>query len=101
MIGVLIRPEDIILSLDLPKTSARNTIRTRVTSIVNSHLKTGRGIIDVYLEIDNLHLISRITNESRICLGIREDNYIYAMFKAVSPHIIREEKCKIDKNNPL
>lgn len=101
MIGVLIRPEDIILSLDLPKTSARNTIRTRVTSIVNSHLKTGRGIIDVYLEIDNLHLISRITNESRICLGIREGNYIYAMFKAVSPHIIREEKYKIDKNNPL
>ena len=88
MIGVLIRPEDIILSLEPIKTSARNIIKTKVASIVNSRLKT--GVMDIHLVIDNIHLISRITNESRIYLGVKEGDYIYAMFKATSPQIIRE-----------
>ena len=94
MIGVLIRPEDIILSLEMVKTSARNIIKTKIAKIVTSQLKT--GIIDIHLEIDNIHLISRITNESRIYLGIKEGDYIYAMFKVTSPQIIREEKYKIN-----
>ncbi len=94
MIGVLIRPEDIILSLEMVKTSARNIIKTKIAKIVTSQLKT--GIIDIHLEIDNIHLISRITNRSRIYLGIKEGDYIYAMFKVTSPQIIREEKYKIN-----
>ena len=88
MIGVLIRPEDIILSLEPIKTSARNIIKTKVAYIVNSRLK--KGVMDIHLVIDNIHLISRITNESRIYLGVKEGDYIYAMFKATSPQIIRE-----------
>jgi molybdopterin-binding protein len=88
MIGVLIRPEDMILSLEPIKTSARNIIKTKVAYIVNSRLK--KGVMDIHLVIDNIHLISRITNESRIYLGVKEGDYIYAMFKATSPQIIRE-----------
>ena len=90
MVGVLIRPEDIILSSEMVKTSARNIIKTKVASIVSSQLKT--GVIDIHLAIDNIHLVSRITKESRIYLGVKEGDYIYAMFKATSPQIIREEK---------
>ncbi len=88
-VGVLIRPEDIILSLDLVKTSARNVIKTKITRIVSSYLKT--GVIDVHLIMDGIHLICRITNESRIYLGIKEGDYVYALFKTTSPHIIRDE----------
>lgn len=88
VIGVLIRPEDIILSLEPIKTSARNIIKTKVAYIVNSRLK--KGVMDIHLVIDSIHLISRITNESRIYLGVKEGDYIYAMFKATSPQIIRE-----------
>jgi molybdopterin-binding protein len=88
MIGVLIRPEDIILSLEPIKTSARNIIKTKVAYIVNSRLK--KGVVDIHLVIDSIHLISRITNESRIYLGVKEGDHIYAMFKATSPQIIRE-----------
>ena len=88
VIGVLIRPEDIILSLEPIKTSARNIIKTKVAYIVNSRLK--KGVMDIHLVIDSIHLISRITNESRIYLGVKEGDHIYAMFKATSPQIIRE-----------
>ncbi|MEJ7641622.1 MAG: ABC transporter ATP-binding protein [Candidatus Nitrosocosmicus sp.] len=87
-VGVLIRPEDIIISLDLVKTSARNVIKTKITRIVGSYLKT--GVIDVHLIMDGIHLICRITNESRIYLGIKEGDYVYALFKATSLHIIRD-----------
>ena len=88
-IGVLIRPEHIILSSKLVKTNAHNTIKTKRTSIFNSQLK--KGVIEVHLETDGLHLICRMTNESRIYLGIKAGDYVYALFKATSPHIIRDE----------
>ncbi len=91
MLGVLIRPEDIILSLELSKTSARNILKAKVAKIVDSQVKT-TGVIDVHLTINNTYLISRITNESRTYLGIRAGDYIYAIFKTTSPHIVREEK---------
>ncbi len=94
IIGVLIRPEDIILSMEMVKTSTRNIIKTKVANIATSQLKT--GVIEIHMEIDNLPLVARITNESRIYLGIKEGDYIYAMFKATSPQIIREEKYKIN-----
>ncbi len=88
-VGVLIRPEDIILSLEMVKTSARNIMKTRITKIVKSQLRT--GVIDVHLVTDGIHLLSRITNESGVYLGIKEGDYVYAVFKATSPNIIRDE----------
>lgn len=89
-VGVLIKPEDIILSPDLVKTSARNIIRTQVIGIRDSYLKT--GVLDIHLSVDDIRLKSRITIESKNYLGIKEGEYIYAIFKATAPHVVREGK---------
>jgi molybdate/tungstate transport system ATP-binding protein len=94
IIGVLIRPDDIILSTQLVKTSARNIIKAKVVDIdstARTHLLR-KGLTDVHLLIDDLHLISRITNESIVYLGIKKGDYVYALFKATSPQVIREVK---------
>ncbi len=92
MVGVLIRPEDIILSMEMVKTSARNIIKAKVVNIVRSKT-TAKGVIDIHLVIDDgIHLVSRITNESRIHLGIKDGDHVYALFKATSPQVIREAK---------
>jgi molybdopterin-binding protein len=88
-VGVLIRPEDIILSMELVKTSARNIIKAKVVNITSTR-DTAIGVIDIHLVIDYIHLVSKITNESRIHLGIKEGDHVYAMFKATSPQVIRE-----------
>jgi molybdopterin-binding protein len=36
-------------------------------------------------------ITSRITEESLRDLGIKEDDYIFAIFKASSPQVVREE----------
>jgi molybdopterin-binding protein len=90
-IGVLIRPEDVILSMEMVKTSARNVIKAKVVNITSTS-DTALGVIDIHLMIDYIHLVSKITNESRIHLGIKEGDYVYAMFKATSPQVIREAK---------
>jgi molybdate transport system ATP-binding protein len=90
IVGVMIKPEDIILSPEMIKTSARNIVRTRVVRMVDTFLRT--GVMDIHLNIDDIHLLSRITNESKKYLGIEEGQYIYAIFKTTSPQIIREEK---------
>jgi molybdopterin-binding protein len=87
-VGVLIKPEDIILSPDLVKTSARNIIRTQVIGICDSYLKI--GVLDIHLSVDDIRLKSRITIESKNNLGIKEGEYIYAIFKATAPHVVRE-----------
>ncbi len=87
-VGVLIKPEDIILSPDLVKTSARYMIRMKVVDIRNSSLRN--GVLDIYLSIDEIRLRSRITIESKKYLRINEGEYIYAIFKATAPHVIRE-----------
>ncbi|MDN5846114.1 MAG: ATP-binding cassette domain-containing protein [Candidatus Nitrosocosmicus sp.] len=90
-VGVLIKPEDILLSPDLVKTSARNIIKVRVRSISNiSYLR--KGVLDIFLGIDDISLKSRITVESKNYLGIIEGKYIYAIFKATVPHVVRNSE---------
>lgn len=90
-VGVLIKPEDIILSSDLVKTSARNIIKAKVIRFdTNAYLKT--GALDIHLSIDDIHMVSRITVESKNHLGISEGEYVYALFKATAPRVVREEK---------
>ncbi len=91
-VGVLIKPEDIILAVDFVRTSARNIIKTKIAAIYASNIKT--GILNIHLVINNISLVSRITKESKEHLKIVEGEYVYAIFKATAPHIVREDKSK-------
>lgn len=87
-VGILIRPEDIILTKQVIKTSARNVVKARVVKITDYNL----GIVDVHLVADRFYLTSRITQEARIDLQISKGDYIFAIFKASSPQVVREEE---------
>ena len=88
-VGIIVRPEDIILSKEMVKTSARNVIRAKVVKIDYNH-STGASGIHLIAE-GNFHIISRITYRAKIDLGIKPDDIVYAIFKASSPHVVREE----------
>ena len=85
-VGVLVRPEEILLSKEAIKTSARNVIKAKVTGI-----KEMANMADVQLRTDSLHLRCRITVEARDDLALVKDDHIYAIFKATSPQVVREE----------
>jgi molybdopterin-binding protein len=85
-IGILVRPEDIIISKELVKTSARNVVRAEVVSLVQD-----ASIADVHLRSDSLNLWARVTEEARKDLGIQEGESVYALFKATSPQVVRED----------
>ena len=80
-IGVIVKPEDILLSKENIRTSARNIVFAKVVDVINMH-----NLIDVYLKSDNLNLISRIMRSAVEDLGIVTGDYVYAIFKA-STHI--------------
>ena len=88
-VGILLRPEDIILSKENVKTSARNVVKARVINITKQHNES--GIANIHLLIDKFRITARITEESRTVLGIMEDDFIFAIFKASSPQVVREE----------
>ena len=85
-VGILVEPEDIILSRDVIRTSARNMIKAKITKIINGN----GGVINVHLNVDRFQIVSRITAEARRDLRLEEDDSILAVFKASSPQIIRE-----------
>jgi molybdopterin-binding protein len=89
-VGIIIRPEDIILSKELVKTSARNVVRAKVVKFTN-YFNTGVSDIHLLIE-DRFHIISRITDEARTDLQIKQDDFVFAIFKASSPQVIREEQ---------
>jgi len=85
-VGILIRPEEILLSKDAIKTSARNVIKVKVAGI-----REIANMADVQLRADSLYLRCRITSEARAELSLMENDQIYAIFKATSPQVVREE----------
>lgn len=85
-IGVIVRREDIILSKEKIKTSARNTLFLQVAEIVQRS-----NLVDIRLKIDGLEIVSRITQSAMKDLGITKNDHIYAIFKASAPHLVREE----------
>jgi molybdopterin-binding protein len=87
-VGILVKPEDIILSREMIRTSARNMVKAEITNIIN-HGGAGGGV-DIHLEADRFHLISKITELARAELGLQIHDSIFAVFKASSPQIIRE-----------
>lgn len=89
VIGLLIKPEDIILSCDLVKTSARNVIKMQILHI-SKYKNTSIGIVNVHLSVNGVRLISRITNESLNYLNLEIGDHVFAIFKSTSPQIIRQ-----------
>jgi molybdopterin-binding protein len=85
-IGVIVRREDIILSKEKIKTSARNTLFLQVAEIVQRS-----NLVDIHLKIDGLEIVSRITQSAMKDVGITKNDHIYAIFKASAPHLVREE----------
>lgn len=85
-IGVIVRREDIILSKEKIKTSARNALFLQVADIVQKS-----NLVDVYLKTDGVEIVSRITSSAMEDLGITKNDHIYAIFKASAPHLVREE----------
>ena len=90
IVGILIKPEDIILSLDSVKTSARNNIRLFIEKI-DDPVSYNLGIVSIQLSSKSFHLRSRITIESQNILSLKKGQFVYAMFKATTPHVIRRE----------
>ena len=86
-IGVILRREDIILTKEKIKTSARNMILVQVAQII--HMS---NLVDIRLRIDGLELVSRITKSAMEELEIKLNDFIYVVFKASAPHVVREEK---------
>ena len=85
-IGVLLRHEDIILSKEKIKTSARNILFAQVANIVHKS-----NLVDIYLKINGFELVSRITKLAMKDLDISINDNIYAIFKASAPHVVRKE----------
>lgn len=85
-IGVILRHEDIILSKEKIKTSARNILFVQVTDIVYKS-----NVVDIYLKINGLEIVSRITKLAMKDLDISINDNIYAIFKASAPHLVRKE----------
>jgi molybdopterin-binding protein len=87
-VGILLRPEDIILSREVIRTSARNIIKGRVIDITSSN--NNLGVVTVRLLVEGFSIIAKITEKSKIDLGLKKDDYVFAIFKASSPQVVRE-----------
>jgi len=84
-VEVFIRPEEITLSNNLSKTSARNNFQGTVEKVIN---KGAIARIKIRLK-DNLYLNALITNQSLNELEISEGKAIYVSFKITSIHAIK------------
>ena len=85
-IGVIVKREDILLCKEKIKTSARNIVFAKIIDMVKAD-----NMIDVYLKSGNMNLVSRITRSASEDLGIVTGDYVYSVFKASIPYLIREE----------
>lgn len=85
-IGVILRYEDIILSKEKIKTSARNILFVRVADIVHRS-----NVVEIHLKINGLEIVSRITKLAMKDLDISINDNVYAIFKASAPHLVRKE----------
>ena len=80
-VKLFIRPEDITLSKERKKDSARNEVLTRIEKITNvgplNQVKMDAG------------LVALITKQSSEILNLQNGDGVYAAFKAASVHVVR------------
>ncbi|NJE08694.1 ATP-binding cassette domain-containing protein [Thermococcus sp. M39] len=77
-----IRPEDIIISNEPIKTSARNEFKAKVLAIEDLG-----SLIRLTLDIGGIELKAFITRSSLIEMGIKEGKEVYVSFKATAIHV--------------
>ena len=83
-VSVSIRPEEIILARETVKSSARNTLKGKVTGIFKKE-----HIVVVEVKMGNAEIKAVITPTSCEMLGLEPDRETYAVFKASNARIIR------------
>ncbi|ASI99682.1 tungstate ABC transporter ATP-binding protein WtpC [Thermococcus celer] len=81
-VRVGLRPEDVILSLEPVRTSARNELRATVESVEELG-----PLVRVHLKVGGIHLRAFVTRSSMLELGIEEGKELYAGFKASALHV--------------
>ena len=81
-VRVGLRPEDIILSLEPIRTSARNEFKATVESVEELG-----PLVRVHLRIGNLYLRAFITRSSMLEMGITKGREVYVSFKASALHV--------------
>ena len=79
-VNVFIRPEDIILSRESKRTSARNNVKSSIKRVINL------GAVSK-IELD-CGLIAFTTKQSVEDLGLFEGEEVYASFKATAVHVV-------------
>lgn len=82
-VAIYLRPENVIISREVPYTSARNNFKCEVREIFDK----GKGI-EVILDC-GFPFISFITRPSFESLNLRIGDVIFASFKASSVHVVR------------
>jgi len=85
--NLFIRPEDIVLSENPGKSSARNNIKGKIVDMINL------GPV-IRVELDN-GLIALVTRQSAEELGLRIEKDVYASFKATAVHVVRQPTQKV------
>lgn len=81
-VRVGLRPEDIILSLEPIRTSARNEFRATVESVEELG-----PLVRVHLRVGNLRLRAFITRSSMLEMRITKGKEVYVSFKASALHV--------------
>jgi len=79
-VNAFIRPEDVVLSKESQKTSARNNIKSKIKRVTNL------GAI-AKIELD-CGLVAFTTKRSVEDLRLLEDEEVYASFKATAVHVV-------------
>lgn len=77
-----IRPEDIVISEEPLKSSARNEFKGKVDAIEDLG-----ALVRLTIKIENLRLRAFITRSSLVELGIEEGKDVYVSFKATAIHV--------------
>ncbi len=82
----VVRPENIVLSPQAVRTSARNQIRGKVQAV-----ERAGELFRVATDIGDHRMVCVITPQSKDALGVEPGREVYLSFKAGSVHLFQEE----------
>lgn len=83
-VAISIRPEEIILARGIMESSARNTLKGKVTEVFKKE-----HLVVVEVEMGNVEIKAVVTPTSCEMLGLEPGREIYSVFKASNARIIR------------